>query len=131
MTGSGTVKNKGRIIEGGNSDEDETNENSDSGEGEQGEHYDNDNEDDESFIEIDTEEVFELLAKGKSYATYEGTHCRHCTYCTNYTQMLCLLFIIFNRASFKTSMSLSLYCCGWVVYVLFYEIHFSSHLHAL
>lgn len=83
MAGSGSVKSKGRIIGGGNSDEDEKNDDSDLGEeeqGEQGEDEDDDNEDDsdeddESFIEIDTEEVFELLAKGKSYATYEGTYC--------------------------------------------------------
>ena len=90
MSGSGTVKSKGRIIDGGNSDEDEKNSDSDLSEEEQGEddddneddnNDDDDDNDDESFIEIDTEEVFELLAKGKSYATYEGTHCTYCTYC--------------------------------------------------
>ena len=39
---------------------------------------DDDNKDAESYIEIDTEEVFEQLSQGKAYVTFQGTYVRSC-----------------------------------------------------
>ena len=39
---------------------------------------DDDAKDAESYIEIDTEEVFEQLSQGKAYVTFQGTYVRSC-----------------------------------------------------
>lgn len=39
---------------------------------------DDDDKDAESYIEIDTEEVFEQLSQGKAYVTFQGTYVRSC-----------------------------------------------------
>lgn len=76
------VNSKGKSIDRTSSDlsdGDEGNDDTDNDEEEQGEGEEEEDVEDESFIEIDTEEVFEHIAKGKSYATFEGTYIQFST----------------------------------------------------